>query len=93
LAWQRHHHDRRRRGLIWAKGVGCGDRRSGRIQHHAALSLIEEKPDMTLAELHARLAEKRIGVGIGTLWRFSKHAKGWRMLPSGCFEAAPAPIN
>lgn len=50
------------------------------------LSLIDEKPDMTLAELQARLAEKRIGAGI-TLWRFFKRRgltrkKGRRMLPS-----------
>ena len=42
---------------------------------------------MTLAELQARLAEKRIGVGIGTLWRFFKRRgitrkKRRRMLPS-----------
>jgi transposase len=53
------------------KALG-GDRRSGRIEAHAAviLALLEEAPDITLAELKARLAEKRIDVGIGTLWRF-----------------------
>lgn len=53
------------------KALG-GDRRSGRIEAHAALILafIEETPDITLAELKARLAEKRVDVGIGTLWRF-----------------------
>ena len=77
------------------KGGGCGpkplggDRRSGRIEAYAALilSLIDEKRDMTLAELQARLAEKRIGVGIGTLRRFfERHGitrkKRRRMLPS-----------
>ena len=66
-----------------------GDRRSGRIEAYAALilSLIDEKPDMTLAELQARLAEKRIGAGIGTLWRFFKRRgitrkRRRRMLPS-----------
>jgi transposase len=64
---------RRKKGNCGPKALG-GDRRSGRIEAYAALilSLIEEKPDMTLAELHARLAEKRIGAGIGTLWRFFK---------------------
>jgi len=64
---------RHREGHFGPKALG-GDRRSGRIEAHAELilSLIEEKPDMTLAELRARLAEKRIGAGIGTLWRFFK---------------------
>ena len=65
-------HDRRRReGDFRPKALG-GDRRSGRIEAHAALilALIEEKPDMTLVELQDRLAEKKVGAGIGTLWRF-----------------------
>ena len=82
-------HDRRRKeGDCGPKALG-GDRRSGRIEAYAALilSLIDEKPDMTLAELQARLAEKRIGAGIGTLWRFFKRRgitrkKRRRMLPS-----------
>ena len=72
----------------WPRAQG-GDRRSGRIEAYAALilSLIDEKPDMTLAELQARLAEKRIGAGIGTLWRFFKRRgitrkKRRRMLPN-----------
>jgi transposase len=82
-------HDRRRKGGDCGPKPLGGDRRSGRIEGYAALilSLIDEKPDMTLAELQARLAEKRIGVGIGTLWRFFKrrgitHKKRRRMLPS-----------
>ena len=82
-------HDRRRQGGDCGPKPLGGDRRSGRIEAYAALilSLIDEKPDMTLAELQARLAEKRIGVGIGTLWRFFKrrgitHKKRRRMLPS-----------
>jgi transposase len=45
---------------------------SGRIEAHAGLILqsIEERPDITLAELRAALAEKGLGVGITTLWRF-----------------------
>jgi transposase len=79
---------RRKEGDCGPKALG-GDRRSGRIEAYAALilSLIDEKPDMTLAELQARLAEKRIGAGIGTLWRFFKRRgitrkKRRRMLPS-----------
>ena len=61
----------RRQGDARPKALG-GDRRSGRIEAHAGviLALIEETPDITLAELKARLADKGIDVGIGTLWRF-----------------------
>jgi transposase len=82
-------HDRRRKGGDCGPKPLGGDRRSGRIEAYAALilSLIDQKPDMTLAELQARLAEKRIGAGIGTLWRFFKRRgitrkKRRRMLPS-----------
>jgi len=49
-----------------------GDRRSGRIEAHAELilSLVEQQCDITLAELRAALAERGIGVGIASLWRF-----------------------
>lgn len=69
----RWHYRRRREGHFRPKELG-GDRRSGRIEAHAELilSLVAEMPDMTLAELQTRLAEKRIGAGIGTLWRFFK---------------------
>ena len=67
-------HDRRRReGSFGPKALG-GDRRSGRIEAHDVLilSLVEAKPDITLAELRARLAENAIAVAISTLWRFFK---------------------
>ena len=53
------------------KALG-GDRRSGRIEAHAEtiLALVEEKPDITLHELRSAMAERGVGVGIGTLWRF-----------------------
>jgi transposase len=53
------------------KALG-GDRRSGRIEAHAAaiLRLVGERPDITLHEIRAALAARDIGVGIGTLWRF-----------------------
>jgi transposase len=64
---------RRREGHFRPKPAG-GDRRSGRIETHAELilSLVEEKPDMILAELQSRLAEKGIGAALSTLWRFFK---------------------
>ena len=49
-----------------------GDRRSGRIESQAGLilSLVDQKPDVTLAELREALAERGIEVGLSTLWRF-----------------------
>jgi transposase len=81
--------DRRRRsGDFRPKALG-GDRRSGRIEAHGELivSLVEDKPDITLAELRACLAGKGIGVAISTLWRFFKRRgmtrkKRLHMLPS-----------
>ena len=66
--------DRRRRDGNFAPKALGGDRRSGRIEAHGELilSLIDEMPDITLAELRARLAENGIGVAISTLWRFFK---------------------
>ena len=67
----RWHDQRRRQGDFKPKRQG-GDRRSARIEAHAGLilSLIEQTPDIKLAELQARLSEKGIAFGIGTLWRF-----------------------
>jgi transposase len=49
-----------------------GDRRSARIEAHAALilDLVEQKSDATLAEIRAELAKAGVAAGIGTLWRF-----------------------
>ena len=50
-----------------------GDNRSHRIEAYAAeiLALVEETPDMTLAEIAARLeAEHRLKVAQSTVWRF-----------------------
>ena len=54
-----------------------GDRRSGRIEAHAGLilGLVEQKADATLAELREAFAERGIGVGMGTLWRFFERRK------------------
>ena len=64
---------RHREGSFGPKALG-GDRRSGRIEAHGEriVSLIEERPDITLAELRAGLAENGIAVAISTLWRFFK---------------------
>lgn len=61
----------RAQGDARPKALG-GDRRSGRIETHAALilELVEETPDITLDELRTVLAERGVPVGYGTLWRF-----------------------
>lgn len=67
---------RRQQGDYGPKPLG-GDRRSGRIEAYAGLilSLVDDKPDMTLAELRARLAEQRVAAGVSTLWRFFKRRR------------------
>jgi transposase len=49
-----------------------GDRKSGRIEAEAEFILqqVEERCDITLAELQEKLRERGTRVGIGTLWRF-----------------------
>lgn len=61
----------RRQGNVRPGPLG-GDRRSGRIEGHAALilGLLDQKRDITLAELRAALAERGIAVGMATLRRF-----------------------
>ena len=65
-----------------------GGRRGSKLDAHRAflLRLIEETPDMTLAEMRARLADERqFEVGTGTLWAYLdraglRHKKRARML-------------
>lgn len=61
----------RLQGTVAPKPQG-GDRRSARIEAHAAfiLDTLAQRPDITLAELRALLAEQGVVVGIATLWRF-----------------------
>ncbi len=61
----------KRLGSVAPKPQG-GDRRSGRIEAEAAFLLgqVAATPDITLAELQAKLKARGLGVGIGTLWRF-----------------------
>lgn len=49
-----------------------GDRRSGRVEAHAAmiLGLLEEKPDTALQEMRSALSERGLSIGYGALWRF-----------------------
>ena len=68
IRWVRRWRDRGEVGA-WPQG---GDRRSGRIEAQAGfiLAAVEERPDVTLAELQALLLERGVSVGIGSLWRF-----------------------
>jgi transposase len=66
-----------------------GDRKSGRIEAQAAFLLdqVARVPDISLAELQAKLDERGVRVGIGTLWRFFRRhritlKKRRRMRPS-----------
>lgn len=63
----------RERGNVHPKALG-GDRKSGRIEAHAAviLALVEDTPDLTIAELRQILAEKGLSFGDGTIRRFFK---------------------
>jgi transposase len=49
-----------------------GDRRSARIEAHAAMirGLVQRKPDATLAEIQAELATAGLQVSIAAVWRF-----------------------
>jgi len=49
-----------------------GDRRSGRIEGHAdlILRLVEERRDITLAEIQAALGELGVATSVTSLWRF-----------------------
>jgi transposase len=60
----------RETGSVMPGALG-GDRRSGRIEAHAAqiLALVARTPDLTLAELRAVLAESGVVVGMASLWR------------------------
>jgi transposase len=49
-----------------------GDHRSHKTEAHAATisSALEAAPDLTLEELRAKLAQQRVFVSYGALWRF-----------------------
>lgn len=72
----RWHQLEREQGHAEPKPQG-GDRRSERIEEHAAtiLELVKAMPDMTLAEIRSILAELGVSFGITTLWRFFKRRR------------------
>jgi len=49
-----------------------GDRKTSRIEAHAAFILaeVEATPDVTLSELQAKLIERGARFGVTTIWRF-----------------------
>lgn len=53
-------------------GPAGGDRRSGRIEAHAAriLLLHDSRKDITLAEIREELAKADVAVSIASVWRF-----------------------
>ena len=57
-------------GSVAPANVG-GDRRSNRIEAEADFILAEitTRPDITLAELQAKLKDRGLSVGIGSIWR------------------------
>ena len=61
----------RRTGDVRPQRLG-GDKRSARIEAHAPLifSLVEERGDITPAELRSALAERGVAVAVSTIWRF-----------------------
>jgi transposase len=61
----------RKEGSV-APGPLGGDRRSARIEAHAALilQLVDRMSDITLKEIRGELAKVGVSAGIGTLWRF-----------------------
>lgn len=84
----RWHADYQATGRIAPKAQG-GDRRSRRIEAHAAFirGLVKDTPDITLEELREALEGRGAQFGIATLSRFFKrhritHKKRRRTLPS-----------
>ena len=66
----------RKQGDVLPGPLG-GDRRSGRIEAQAEviLGLLESKPDITLAEIEAGLAERGVLVSSTSVWRFFDRRK------------------
>src|SRR3712207_6308579 len=67
-----------------APGPLGGDRRSARIEAHAALilQLVDKTSDITLNELRGELAKAGVSAGIGTPWRFfDRRRMRWKKSP------------
>ena len=65
-------HQWRQTGSVEPRPLG-GDKRSHRIEAHAdeILTLVEETPDLTLAEIAAHLEQAHgLRVALSTVWRF-----------------------
>ncbi len=69
--------DLRDRVVAAVKGGISRRQAAARIEAYAPLILgaVAEKPDITLAELQALLAEHRVAVAVSTLWRFFDRRK------------------
>ena len=63
-------------GTVRPRPVG-GDKRSGRVEACAPVILkaVVAKPDITLIELQALLAERGTAVAVSSLWRFFARRK------------------
>ena len=66
----------REQGSASARPQG-GDRKSQRLEAHAhvILKAVEEKTDITLAELQTKLKEGGVVAGRGSIWRFFQRHK------------------
>jgi transposase len=81
-------------GSVMPGALG-GDRRSGRIEAHAAriLELVARTPDLTLAELRAVLAEAGVVVGRTSLWRLLDRHRLTRKKRPGTRPSRTAPMS
>jgi transposase len=81
-------------GSVLPQALG-GDRRSGRIEAHAAriLALVARTPDLTLAELRAVLAEAGVVIGMASLWRFLDRHRITRKTRPRTRPSRTAPIS
>ena len=82
----------RRTGSYRPRAQG-GDRRSRRIEAQAAvvLALVDETPDMTLAEIATHLEDEHgLRVSQSTVWRFF-HRRGITFKKNGARQRAAAP--
>ena len=85
-------HQWRQTGSVLPRPQG-GDKRSHRIEVHAGeiLALVDETPDMTLAEIAAHL-ERAHGLRVvqSTVWRFFER-RGITLKKNGARQRAAAP--
>jgi len=81
-------------GRAVAKPRG-GDRRSGRIEAHGSFikELLAEQGDITLTEIQARLTERGVPVGIGTVHRFFARHGITRKKRSGTRSSKTGPTS